>query len=85
MKVLQLMREVGGKSESTVLKYGDKIPSPHAALINVTRGHSGDFDNTHYSQLYPGTVIVPTALAIAGGKEQWARIFSQLLRQVMNR
>jgi len=65
MKVLQLMREIGGKPESTVLKYGDKIPSPNAALINGTMGHSWDFDDTHYSQLHPGTVIVPTALAIA--------------------
>ena len=65
MKVLHLMREIGGKPESTVLSYGDRIPSPNAALINGTMGHSWDFDDTHYSQLHPGTVIVPTALAIA--------------------
>ena len=65
-EVVELAVEFGGKTESSILVYGDKVPSPTAALANGTLAHALDFDDTHDAAvLHAGVSVVPAALAIA--------------------
>jgi len=63
--VADLVTEWGGKEESTILVYGNKMPAVHAALANSTMAHSLDFcmndDRTDYKT---SVVVVPVSLAI---------------------
>jgi len=67
--VVDLAKDWGGKSESTILVYGGKIPAIHAALSNSTMAHALDFcmndDRTDYKS---GVVVVPASLAIGEQK-----------------
>lgn len=67
--VVDLVKEWGGSQESTVLVYGTKIPSLHAALANGTMAHALDYcmndDRTHYKT---SVVVIPAALAMAEKK-----------------
>ncbi len=47
--VLNHVRQMGGKEESTVLGTGLKVPAPKAALINGVSGHAMDYDDTQLS------------------------------------
>jgi 2-methylcitrate dehydratase PrpD len=67
-EVAELMREWGGKEESTVICHGYKAPAPAAAQANATMGHALDFDDTGDGPTHPSVVIVPTALAMAEHK-----------------
>jgi 2-methylcitrate dehydratase PrpD len=59
----------GGRPESTVVGFGNVIPSPNAALINCTMAHGLDYDDTHLgSVVHTSAPIVPSALA-AGERE----------------
>ena len=79
-ELLELNREWGGKPESTVFCFGDRLPAPMAAQVNATMGHALDYDDTGDGPTHPSVVIVPTAFAMAerkgkvGGKELLASI-----------
>jgi 2-methylcitrate dehydratase PrpD len=60
-----LIQEWGGKEESTLFCYGNKVPAPNAAQVNATMGHALDYDDTGDGPTHPSVVIVPTALAMA--------------------
>jgi len=65
-EVVDLVTELGGRQESTLLVYGKRLPSPSAALANSTMAHALDYDDTHdQSVLHAGVTVVPAALAIA--------------------
>lgn len=52
--------------ESTVVGIKTLVPAAMAALINGTLAHCRDFDDTHpQSLVHPGSVVIPTALAVA--------------------
>ena len=55
----------GGKKESTVLVYGDRVPCPNAALVNSTAARALDFDPTWARGIHMSAASVPTALAVA--------------------
>jgi 2-methylcitrate dehydratase PrpD len=62
----QLFTDWGGKSEATVMGWGDQLASFHAAQLNATMAHALDFDDVHdRAVMHPGVVIIPTILAIA--------------------
>lgn len=61
----EIIREWGGKEESTVLCFDYKVPAPNAAQVNATMGHALDYDDTGEGPTHPSVVIVPTCLAIA--------------------
>ena len=62
----ELIREWGGAAQSTVLRYGDKAPTPNAAQVNASMAHALDFDDVHEDAImHPGVVTIPTALAMA--------------------
>jgi 2-methylcitrate dehydratase PrpD len=61
-----LVLEWGGAPQSTVLRFGDKVPAPNAAQVNATMAHSLDFDDVHEDAImHPGVVAIPTALAMS--------------------
>ena len=39
-QVVELVREWGGKEESSIIAYGGKVPAHHAALANGTMAHA---------------------------------------------
>jgi 2-methylcitrate dehydratase PrpD len=61
-----LVREWGGRAESTVLIFGDRVPAPNAAWANSTMSRGFDYETlltggaTHVS-----ACIVPAAFALA--------------------
>jgi 2-methylcitrate dehydratase PrpD len=72
--VFDLVRQWGGGGEATVLVHGDKVPLPHAAMMNSLQGRSYDFECTgpdafgQNEGMFPGHVqssTVPTALSVA--------------------
>lgn len=72
--LLDLVRQWGGTGEATILAHGDRVPLPHAAMINSLQGRSYDFECTgpdasgQNEGMFPGHVqssIVPAALAVA--------------------
>ena len=61
-----LVLEWGGTPQSTILRFGDKLPAPNAAQVNATMAHSLDFDDVHEDAImHPGVVAIPTALAMS--------------------
>jgi len=71
--VLNHVRQMGGKEESTVLGTGVKVPAPKAALINGVSGHAMDYDDTQLSTsreavygllTHPTTPVLHAALPI---------------------
>jgi 2-methylcitrate dehydratase PrpD len=66
LALLQVLREQGGRAESSLLLKGPKLPASSAALINGAMAHALDFDDTHLpSVLHPSASVVPAALATA--------------------
>ncbi len=72
----ELVVEWGGKEESTVVAFGNRVPAPQAALVNGSMGRALDFDDTHdVAGLHPAVPVVFAGLAIAehkggvGGRE----------------
>lgn len=65
-KVIEMVKEWGGKSESTVVGYGFKVPAPMAAMCNAMMGHGVELDDAHGSGLIKaGSVMVPSLMALA--------------------
>ena len=76
--VLNHVRQLGGKAESTVVGTGLKVPAPKAALINGVSGHAMDYDDTQLSTskeavygllTHPTTPVLNAVLAV-GEKEK---------------
>lgn len=64
--VVDLMTEIGGKPESTVLCYGQKLPVTNAALVNSMMMHALDLDDLHDDAIvHPSCCQFPVALAVA--------------------
>lgn len=61
-----LIKELGGKPESTIITFGAKVPSPEAALVNGFMGRSVDYDDTHdVAMLHAGSTVLSGAWASA--------------------
>ena len=71
-EVVELVKEWGGKGESTIIGRGEKGPSFWAALANSMMGSSLDYDDTYEYEagkaLHPGASVIPACLAIAERK-----------------
>jgi len=62
----EVFRQIGGKEESTVLAFGDRLPAPNAAYVNGTAAHGLENDDTHVAAIHhPGVTIIPAVLAVA--------------------
>ena len=65
-ELVGLLKDWGGKPESTVIAFGGKLPAPHAAQANAAMAHAWDFDDTYNKiMLHSAVVTVPPALAVA--------------------
>lgn len=65
-RVIEMVREWGGKPEATVIGYGFKVPAPLAAMCNAMMGHGVELDDAHGSGLIKGgSVMVPSLMALA--------------------
>ncbi len=65
-EVLEVVRDWGGKKESTVLWTPLAVPAPQAAWINGIMAHACDFDDTHDKAiLHGGISIIPAVIAAA--------------------
>jgi 2-methylcitrate dehydratase PrpD len=63
--VVDLVREWGGKQESTILIHGGKVPAQNAALVSSTMARALEFDGGMERGLHPCASSVPSALAVA--------------------
>ncbi len=66
VELLDIVKEWGGKEQSTVIAYDIKCPTPNAAQVNCTMVHALDYDDGHPKALvHTGCTTVPTCLAVA--------------------
>ena len=63
--VIDLVRETGGRPESTVLAFGDRVPALMAAFANGAMAHCLDFDDQTPWGQHSASSIVPAAFAVA--------------------
>ena len=64
--VHELIQDWGGKKESTIVAFGEKVPALNAAFINATMGHARDYDDSHFLAVaHSGVCVIPAALAVA--------------------
>lgn len=64
--VADFVKSAGCEPQSTVIQNTWKTSAPYAALVNGTMGHGFELDDFHgKSFLHPGTVVIPSALALA--------------------
>lgn len=68
--ILDVIQELNGKRESTMIGFWDKTSCLFASLLNGSMGHMCELDDTHRTTMsHPGNVIVSAALAM-GEKEK---------------
>ena len=46
-ELVEQVREWGGTPQSSLVNFGGKVPSPHAAFVNATLAEARDFDDTY--------------------------------------
>ncbi len=65
-ELADLVKERGGRDESTIIGFGGRVPAWMAAFVNGALAHSLDYDDLHYSSVsHPSGPIIPAAFAIA--------------------
>lgn len=65
-KVSELVKEMGGKKESTIIGYGGKVPSYMAAFVNATLVHALNYDDMHDGLgIHIACSVFPAAFATA--------------------
>jgi len=68
-RLVELVKDWGGKEESTILGYGGKVPCTNAALVNGWSAAVLDFDDFHdLDFIHTSRGVLPAALAIAERK-----------------
>ncbi len=70
------VKELHSSGGSTILNYGDKVGVELAAFVNGTFGHGFELDDTYpRSNLHPGCVVVPAALALCEAERTNGKLF----------
>lgn len=66
-EVVNMIKDQGGRPDSSVLIYGGKVPAQEAAFANSMMIHGRDFDDTHDGQVgaHCNVSVLPAALALA--------------------
>jgi len=60
---VQFYRDLGGKSEATILVHGGKIPAQDAAFVNGVMARALDFCDSMAPGPHMGSSVIPAALA----------------------
>jgi 2-methylcitrate dehydratase PrpD len=64
--MIEVVKELGGTKESSIVGERMKVSCTNAALANGTMAHASDYDDDHRSAtMHPGSAVVPAALALA--------------------
>jgi len=64
--LVDLVKEAGGKPESTIIAFGGKVPAWMAAFANGAMAHCLDYDDYDWNSTYhPSSAVVPAGFAIA--------------------
>jgi len=64
--LLDIVKETGGKEESTILVHKDKVPCMNAAMVNAVMALSYDLSDTYPKvELHPSCSVIASALAVA--------------------
>lgn len=64
--LVKLIKELGGREQSTILVYGGKVPAITAALANCTMARARDLDDVHEpAAMHLSATIVPSAFVIS--------------------
>jgi len=65
-QLVEFLHDIGGKAEASIMVFGGKCPSFHAAMANSLMAHSMDFDDMHETAgIHANVCVVPAALALA--------------------
>jgi len=65
-ELVDMVKEWGGREQSTIIAYGIKCPAPNAAQVNGTMIHALDYDDGHQVALvHIGCIAVSTCFAVA--------------------
>jgi 2-methylcitrate dehydratase PrpD len=68
-ELLGIVKDWGGKKESSIILSKQKVPAPMAAQMNATMAHALDFDDVHDAAvLHPGVAVIPACMAVAEAK-----------------
>jgi len=68
--------KIGSRGESTIVYYGPKTTVEDAAFANASFGHGFEMDDTEMHALtHPGSVVIPSALALGENKKISGREF----------
>lgn len=66
LAVKEIISDMGGKEESSVLFSDMKIPASQAAFLNATYCHGADMDDGHHrSEAHLGVTIIPAVFALS--------------------
>ena len=65
---IDLVREMGGRAESSIIGFDANVPAAMAAFANGTLAHALDFDDQTPWGAHPDSSLVPAALAVAQRK-----------------
>jgi 2-methylcitrate dehydratase PrpD len=68
--IAELIRVVGGwggAAQSQVMLWQQRLPAPHAAMMNASMAHALDFDDTldHGGSIHPGASVLAASLAVS--------------------
>jgi 2-methylcitrate dehydratase PrpD len=67
--IIDFVRAQGGEPEASVIATNLKTSAINAALANGVMAHADETDDTHFPTVtHPGSVVVPTAIAIGEKK-----------------
>ena len=65
-EIFNMVKEAGGKEESTILGFGGKVPAWMAAFANGAMMHVLDYEDVHDTAVvHPTESVLPAALAVA--------------------
>jgi len=65
-RLVELLKDEGGKEESTIMVYGGKVPARSAVLANASMARALDLDEVHEEVgLHSCVNLVPAAFAVA--------------------
>ena len=63
--IAKQVQDWGGRKESTIWVYGDKVPSQNAAMINGTMARALDFGGVYEkTAMHPNENVIPAAFAL---------------------
>ena len=63
--IIDLVRETGGRAESSVFGFGDRVPAIMAAFANGAMAHCLDFDDQTPWGQHAASSIIPAVFAVA--------------------